>query len=1690
MRIADFHNRAEELLRSLGPLTTSDLYAWLDDISLSEEQVQSLLDGGASAGRWLRNGAAYLLDTGDPDDVLENNAQALLAEGMPAAAAGLFELLVARNPADMARVINWALALARAGNPRIQEANRFFAAAEQLGREMARLSGHAAFRRAPAQPGVYAMVRVHHLAGRPICLDTLVDGRVTRVVFQLEGVPNLAVLERAGLSAQELAKGFGLHAGLVRLLDLTRNRPVLVWEDAEAAALRAAFASAASQPPAPVFALAGLADLLLPGAPVDLPAGGQTPAWIEETLQSLLVRYRSAGRYLDPALEAVATAVAVLAWPLNIGPVAERAPASGRPSQFAGKLTVAELFRPGGALEQNRPGYRHRPDQMALAEAIEAQMTVPSPKLPLLGQAPTGTGKSLAYIAPSFAAARRGEQVVVATSTKNLQAHLIEQEIPSLAGVLGQPIRSAVLVGVENYVCPVEAEQDLSKYGEEGRLVLAYLPYWLDCARHGLVDELFAALGHQERFLPVLEALRAHPALCGGPGHEQCPFPKAQRLAAQADIMVVNHHLLVSQGVPDASGRKRHLIIDEAHNLEDSATSASLVACGTAFLGRVARLGSRLAQGNRQAAKAARELSVLSVSAHTGVRAAVLEFSPQLHDEEGVCRLVPAHRSTPAWRRLVEVLTEIAAALTALAKALGASGRTRPLLDEMRQVVALLADLRGIWRTDLIYWVELQDDKWAISSAPLDAGPIIQNAWQPFLGVTALSATLSVGDAGQSMAARWGLGLHDYQWLAYPSPFDWAGRAALVHPSELPAYSREYETHYVDQATEAIAQIAHQVGGRALVLFASRKRMELLAEVARPRLAALGLELLVQEQPSTRSLLTGRMRQEAGSVLFGLASFWEGVDFPGRQVQCVMIESLPFAAAGDPVIQARTGALNEQGRDGFSEYYLAKAALRFAQGCGRLLRTEQDAGLVVVLDKRLAFKDYGSRFIAAAPPFSAFQVVPLRQVVNLLREKVGLPIEPPPVPATDLLTRLTLKAPVISPFEWEEYRPHVRLALERIFRFGDFRPHQEEIIRATLTGQPVFAILQTGAGKSVCYQLPALLRDGLTLVITPVIALMKDQVDRLRAAGVTCVDYLASGQESARRGEVIYNLLHGKLRLLYISPERLALQEFRSLIRGSRLVHVVVDEAHCVSQWGHTFRPDFFYVGPWVQELDKDIRVSAFTATASQEVRKDILKHLPLAGAFEVVDLPDRTNLTFRVQTVKVPESVRVGAKLQALVELLREGGGSAIVYTATVASAEMVAEQLNLVGIPAACYSGGLNQEERTTAQDLFMDGTVSTMVCTNAFGMGVDKPDVRQVIHFDIPVSLEAYYQEVGRAGRDGTPAVCTLLHHPSDLATAKFLVEGQIITPEEVRRLAAFLASRPVVYATEDEVAKVLGFNNRYDTAKVRVLRYHFRRLGWLNEERLPYLVVILEVNAGAAAVVDAQHRPIITSLQQGQAQQDLLEIAVKHALPLNSVAALLERLAQGGWLRFHTASSVLAMRYNGPVAPDAIRKFPMKEIQALVDRGLRGVEVMKRYAESTKCRVRQIHGYLGSHLPADCGRCDNCRASRGEKPKPWFFQAADWTPDPAAVVLEYVAQFSGRYSPSLYIAGLAGLTQYNPPEPLVWHSLFGRLAHLGYPGVRTLWDQLHKQGLIEADGRARITETGKQRLAVGQRSGGVS
>jgi ATP-dependent DNA helicase RecQ len=439
--------------------------------------------------------------------------------------------------------------------------------------------------------------------------------------------------------------------------------------------------------------------------------------------------------------------------------------------------------------------------------------------------------------------------------------------------------------------------------------------------------------------------------------------------------------------------------------------------------------------------------------------------------------------------------------------------------------------------------------------------------------------------------------------------------------------------------------------------------------------------------------------------------------------------------------------------------------------------------------------------------------------------------------------------------------------LRRKFGFKTLREGQEEVIRSILSGQDTLAIMPTGAGKSLCYQLAGSELPGTTLIVSPLLSLMKDQVDKLEEIGMTAAE-VNSSLSAAEESRVIEEIEGRQSEFIFVTPERLARPDFLETLKTNRIGLFVIDEAHCISQWGHDFRPAYLRLREAIAELG-DPPVLALTATATREVAEDILEQLG-REEMEIIDTGIfRDNLRFSV----IPANGDA-AKREHVARILRESVGTGIVYTSTVRDCEAVTAYLLSLGLAVEAYHGRLAHRARRRAQDRFMAGELAAIVATNAFGMGIDKPDIRFVVHYNLPGSLESYYQEAGRAGRDGETAECVLLYQPEDRNTQLFFLNGKYPRPEHFaavyRSLEKLDAAHRAVGAAEVERHADVA------STKVRVVLAAMKDLELVDEPEAGRFR-LLRAGIVAAELAELAHR----YEERGERDRDRLRSMVHYA-----------------------------------------------------------------------------------------------------------------------------------------------------------------------------------------------------------------
>jgi ATP-dependent DNA helicase RecQ len=560
-----------------------------------------------------------------------------------------------------------------------------------------------------------------------------------------------------------------------------------------------------------------------------------------------------------------------------------------------------------------------------------------------------------------------------------------------------------------------------------------------------------------------------------------------------------------------------------------------------------------------------------------------------------------------------------------------------------------------------------------------------------------------------------------------------------------------------------------------------------------------------------------------------------------------------------------------------------------------------------------------------------------------------------------------------------------RRAMRNRWGHDAFRPGQEAVLEALFEGQNVLGVLPTGGGKSLCYQLPAVLTEGFVLVVSPLIALMQDQVEALRAQGVAAA-FINSTLPPHEVEQRWTNAEYGQYDLVYLAPERLSTDVFQARAGRLDVSLVAVDEAHCVSEWGHHFRPDYLEI-PAARELLEDPPTLAVTATATPAVRRDVVDLLDMPDAAEVVRGFDRPNIVWSV--------FRTDNKWKRLRAVVDAVPGTGIVYVATRRAVEQWRERLTRHGVAAAGYHGGLEAEERAARQEAWVQDEVRVMVATNAFGMGIDKPDVRFVVHVDLPSSLESYYQEAGRAGRDGEKAHAVLLYRPPDADTQSALIEASHPTAAEVREVYDAVCSVgqvPVGSAPEgplavhlEAVLKTTGFSrtkvrtaveliDRQGAWRVLPRRKHFGLLQFARSASDVRQFAESVDNRALGGFVRSLLRAVHADAFREWWPLDLRALARRTGLSRDRLLRGLQYLQERDLLRWRPPGAALRVELAFPRAA----KLPVDDraIQNARQRAETRLKHMLRYARSVTCRRYALLTYFGEATEEQCGACDVC------------------------------------------------------------------------------------------------------------------
>mgnify|MGYP002774860265 FL=1 len=588
--------------------------------------------------------------------------------------------------------------------------------------------------------------------------------------------------------------------------------------------------------------------------------------------------------------------------------------------------------------------------------------------------------------------------------------------------------------------------------------------------------------------------------------------------------------------------------------------------------------------------------------------------------------------------------------------------------------------------------------------------------------------------------------------------------------------------------------------------------------------------------------------------------------------------------------------------------------------------------------------------------------------------------------------------------------------LKEYWGYDGFRPMQEEIITAALEGKDVLAIMPTGGGKSICFQVPGLMRDGITLVVTPLIALMKDQVQNLNDRGVRALA-IHAGMSRHEVDLALNNAAYGDYKFLYLSPERLGTQLFRSYIDVLDVSFIVVDEAHCISQWGYDFRPDYLRIGELRERIDAP--VIAVTATATPSVAQDIMERLGFKEMLLLKSGFERPNLSYIVRQVE--------DKYSQILNVCNGVPGTGIVYARNRRKCEELSAFLRAQGVSASFYHAGLGGQARAERQAAWKSGAVRVMVCTNAFGMGIDKPDVRFVVHYDLPESPEAYFQEAGRAGRDGKRSFAVQLWNSVDVRRAKQI--------EDV--------SFPSLEYIEDVYQKLHAFFEiPYDTGMGRQLKFKIedfcKRFGLQRApafyalkylERTEHLTYSEEVDIPTKVRINVDRKSLYDVELADQGQANVLEALMRSYTGIFSFLQQIDeeyvarragqtvpqlRQSLYGLSLAHVISYVptdhsdVVVLHHDRLRPGNVNLMPSRYAMLRESFHARAEAMLEYVSETSECRSRYLLRYFGQTETTDCGTCDVCRARRAALPARTLQQMT------RRKLIEYIDEKDGEYS----------------------------------------------------------------------------
>ncbi len=1267
-------------------------------------------------------------------------------------------------------------------------------------------------------------------------------------------------------------------------------------------------------------------------------------------------------------------------------------------------------------------------------------------------EAPTGTGKTRGYLFPALWAASSKSELktpyIVATHTKLLQ----EQAIEDLERVAtkGYQVSVVNLKSPRDYLCLdalKEAFEEREHLSDDARACIASLLHFASKGGYDF-ESLPAYWRSRSGFREILYRVQTNPRRCGqGPEHRHCAYTIVLERKKQAKIWITNQAWLLAHfgtegsataGEDEESGTCCQLVIDEAHNLEGQATASfSRVISGEELVYRIRRLYD---PGRRTGLF--RDRSRLTELFKDDPPQKLLEFASEFRQQmalevlDGLRRLgdllkkfikqygrgdpryeirldlVPGIQAKREWPRIEKEFDGLMSVLRQLRKRLRdvvprysrLDYRLDPLYDALDRSLELAQMLKAAasgrldereWVLELVY--SDADGTWSLVAQPVDLTHHLSNLWRRTNGLVLTSATLSLGEDFSYIRRFLGLDKHlkvRTQILEGTLPYH---RAHLFVPSHLPEARASLQKRFLRLLEEELTALLPRAH-RSLTIFTSSERLKEIGVRVKDRVGNIYLPLTRKE----REDVLRRMRGDplASGHAFGSRAFMEGADLPNLKL--VNLERIPFPVP-NRLLEARGELAKAQDLDPWENVYLPQAVLSFVQAFGRLIRDDRKEagdGAFVLWDKRLVNAFYQTRFFDALPKGVKLHFPKTRvELYDELAPVLGIDRELLPSEELNDYALKRLRAIREESGTWLEKA--ARLAHEfwdgiDLLKDAERESKQRKAIEADFGGRSLFVFLPTGYGKSLTFQLPAFIQGGLTVVVSPLKALMADQVRKLQDRGLPAAK-VDSSMVAAERSAVYEEVRRGRVNLLYLSPERLVRdQEVRRLLLEARdeekLRRVVFDEAHSVWEWGHDFRPHYLRSVEAIRDLAPRVPISALTATATPELREALFEVFEVNdSSVDVIEAnPDRPEIWYGVKSLRGQDApIKKLAELMQLLQFLdhrEKDGWTAIVYVQTRKMAERLAWALGRLGLRAEAYHAGLSDLIRSEVQLRFEEGETPVVVATKAFGMGIDKANVRAVVHFEPPESLEAYLQESGRAGRDGREAYAFLTHASADWKLLEFMASRWDYDESHVDALWSVL---------ERNRGRFWGYGENL-LKEVNELANLGREEGDYSEIGLHQLEIILE-RASRFGVLDYDYYPgkvavLSEACEFPEVPPEILERRGDRCefdlgrLPTPVDA---EDLGKRLYEKWRTGELKLVRFYQPAIHVElknfeqkiALRNWTKKNVKRAKDR----VSKVRAYTQSGGCLREYLVHYQGYELKV----CSGCSYHDGDPP--WYIAA---------------------------------------------------------------------------------------------------